>query len=224
MKYDAVITAAGRLPPAAAARYATDVKALVRVGGAPLLSSLVAALRAAVGVARIVVVGPASARHASRDADEWIDEKDTGAANVVAALDAARTRRALYCASDLPFLSADAVMEFLANVPATADVAYPIVMRDAFLRRYPGAPRRFARLADGDWTGGSVFLVDAPLLLRRSDLLARVFDRRKSVAGLARLMGPAVLWRFATGRLTVLDLERRGWTSGRGHADRHPRR
>src|SRR5690242_6877108 len=68
---DAVITAGGRLSPDAAAHFGTDVKALVRVNGKPMLATVVDALRATPGIGRIVVVGPSSARAAAIAVDRW---------------------------------------------------------------------------------------------------------------------------------------------------------
>ncbi|MDQ2817144.1 MAG: NTP transferase domain-containing protein [Candidatus Eremiobacteraeota bacterium] len=209
MSLDAVVTAAGRLPFEAARRYGTDVKALVRIGDASMLARLIGCLRLVPAVARIVVVGPSAVRRQAPPVDEWVDESSSGERNIIAALAASRTQRTLYCASDLPFVSPQSVAGLMSVAPKAADVVYPIVSKASFCAHYPGARASFVRLADGQWTGASVFIVNAPLLLRKRGLLARAFASRKRVTALAGLLGPDLLLRYIVGRATVPDVERR---------------
>jgi len=82
----AVIAAAGRLEPAQAREYATDIKALARIGGKTLLATLVDALRGVPEIGRISVVGPRAVREGGLAVDEWSDERASGEENVIAAL------------------------------------------------------------------------------------------------------------------------------------------
>lgn len=207
---DAVVTAGGRLPPSAAHKYGTEVKALVRVGEATILRIVLQALHGVAEIRRIVVVGPQSAHfEAGGLADECVDEGETGDENLFRGLAAVGTGRALVCASDLPFVAPEHIAEFLARVPSDADAAYPIFRDADFLREFAGGRSRFARLADGNWTGGSAVVVDAPLLLRKRSLVGRVFRLRKQLFGLAALFGPRLLARSLLRRARVPDFEAR---------------
>jgi GTP:adenosylcobinamide-phosphate guanylyltransferase len=206
---DAVITAGGRLSPASARRFGTDVKALVRVGGRSLLDAVIAALRGVPAVGRVIVVGPASARATVDPVDEWVDEFPTGEENLLAALRAGMTARMILSASDLPFVTASSYGSLIDRAGETSDAAYPIYSKDEFLRAYPGGRDRFARLADGEWTGGSAFVVNRDPFLRNSKLLERGFGARKSLTALAALLGPALLLRYAMGRVRIKDVEDR---------------
>jgi len=206
---DAVVTAGGRLSPSEARAFGTDVKALVRVGDRTLLTIVVDALRNAPETARIVVVGPASARESTAGVDRWIDEYPTGEENLIAALQAATTERIVFSASDLPFVTPRAYSTFIASVGADVDAAYPIYRREEFLNAYPGGRSKFAQLADGDWTGGSAFVLNRAPLLRNLDALRRAFGARKSLFALASLLGAALLFKFAFRTLRVEDVERR---------------
>jgi len=206
---NAAVTAAGRLGPDAAARYGTDIKALVRIGGRTLLATLVAALRGVPDIGRIVVVGPASAYDFGGTVDTWIDERETGEDNVLAALRGAGGGRLVVCASDLPFVTAHAVVDLVARTPPAADCGYPIFNRQEFAAAFPGGRSSFARLADGEWTGGSVLVLNADLMLQKEKLLRRAFAARKSLLALAALLGPALALRYATGQIRVADVQAR---------------
>lgn len=207
--FNAAVTAAGRLGPEAAQRYGTDIKALVRIGGRTLLATLVAALRGVPAIGRITVVGPAAARECGATVDTWLDERETGEENVLAALRGAGGGRLVVCASDLPFVTAHGVQDLLARTPSTADCAYPIFAREEFSAAFPGGRSSFARLADGEWTGGSVLVLNGDLVLRHERLLRRAFAARKNLMTLVALLGPSLALRYVTGRLRVDDVQAR---------------
>jgi len=207
--FDAAVTAGGRLLPADALRFGADVKALVRVNGRTLLDIVVSALRAVPGVDRIIVVGPAQAKPFAPDADQWIDEFPTGEQNLLAALRATRTPRIVISASDLPFVTQGSYADLIARTGSEIDAGYPIFTKDEILHAFPGVGTRFARLADGEWTGGSAFVVNRDVLLGNAALLERGFGARKSLSALAALLGPRLLLKFVLGRVRVRDVESR---------------
>ena len=207
--FDAVVTAGGRLQPGEAVRFGTDVKALIAIGGTTLLEKIVAALRALPAVQRVCVVGPAAARTTTA-ADVWINEYPSGEENIMAALQAGRTEKVIYCTSDLPFVSAGAIADFIARVRGDIDGAYPIFTRAEFTRAFPGGRASFVRLADGEWTGGNVMLVDPQKLLADPQLIRRGFRARKNPLALAAIFGPALALKYLAGRARVDDLVVRG--------------
>ena len=206
---DAVVAAGGRLGPDDSTRFGTDVKALARIGEHTLIACLVAALRSAPEIADIAVVGPEAVRRAAPDVDRWADEGSSGEENVLLALRAGRTARVLFCAADLPFIRSEAVSGFLSRVPGDAVAAYPAFLRNDFLAAFPGGRSHFFRLADGEWTGGSVVLLEPTGLLRREALIRSAFSARKNPASLARIFGPSLAAGFALGRVGVKNIEAR---------------
>ena len=206
---NAAVTAAGRLGPEAAARYGTDIKAMVRIGGRTLLATLVEALRGVPEIGRITVIGPSAARECGATVDAWLDERATGEENVVAALRGAGAGRLVVCASDLPFVTAHSIADLLQRTPPTADCGYPIFAREEFAAAYPSGRSSFARLADGEWTGGSVLVLNADLVLRNEGLLKRAFAARKNLVALASLLGPTLSLRYASRQLRVDDVRER---------------
>jgi molybdopterin-guanine dinucleotide biosynthesis protein A len=189
-----------------AARFGTDIKALVSVGGETLIGRTLGALRDLKAVERIAVVGPEAIREAAR-VDDFVVERATGEENLLAALHAACGERTIFCASDMPFVSAEALSGLLDRAPAEACAVYPIFTRDEFDAAYPKARSSYATLADGVWTGASAFVVRAPALLQRESVLTRAFAARKSLPALAALFGPALMFSYLRGALRVADIE-----------------
>ena len=205
---DAVITAGGRLSPDAAARFGTDVKALVRINGKPMIATVVEALRGMRNVGRLVVVGPPAARQAV-NVDRWIDEFPTGEENLIAAINAASTERMILSASDLPFVTPASYEDLVEKTGDDVDACYPVYNRDEFLRAYPQGRKHFAKLADGEWTGASAFVLNRSPLIKDDSLIRRAFGTRKSLFALASLLGPNLLFKFLFKTLTIPDVERR---------------
>ena len=206
---DALVTAGARLPPDLAARFGTEVKALVPIGGRTMLDRTIAALRGVPAVSRIIVVGPAEVRTAIA-ADDFIVEKETGEQNLLAGLEAAASsERTVLCASDMPFVSAAALNDLLERAPASAAAVYPIYTRLEFESAFPGCRSAFARLADGEFTGGSGFVVRAELLLRQRALISKAFGARKNLLALASILGPALTFAFVSGTARVPLVESR---------------
>lgn len=114
---------------------------------------------------------------------------------------------------DIPFLTPEAVSDFLSNCEPGYDVYYPIVSKESCERRFPGVQRTYARLREGTYTGGNVFLVRAAALPVLAARLQRVFQNRKSPLKLSRELGFDLTVYFVFSllfrQLSVSSLERR---------------
>ena len=223
---DAIILAAGRLRDADAASAGVKIKALLRVGESTPLDAIVGAMRASRSVSRVIVVAPSELHGSSSQVDLWIDERMSGEDNVLAGLGSASTRRSIVSASDLPFVQAAHIDDFLDRVPDDADFAYPIYAREEFLAAFPQGRAQFARLADAHYTGGSLCLMNVEIGLRNAVLIRRAFAARKSQLAMASLLGLAGLVSYTRRRLRIEHVERRlgELTAGRAVAIRgaHP--
>ena len=233
----AVVLAGG--PPDAVSALAPDVpnKAFVPIAGVPLVQRTIAALRSSPHVGRIIIVAPrdpaarralatgtAAVAAAADDADD-ADGGDNGIGNGNAIRDAGDTMTeslqsglrdlppdelVLVFASDLPVLSRAALEDFIARVRAhDADLVYACVERATHTARFPDVPHTWARLADGTYCGGGGIALRPRVLPRLARLLGRLGRARKNPLRLAAIFGPAVLVRYALGRLTVAAAERR---------------
>jgi len=220
-----VLTAGGRVPRAQFAHAASlddgsdsydgdesgMIKALLKVGGRSLLEI---ALSAVLPVARggtVVVVGHSVLKERlSKWAVQLVPEHREAHENLIAGLQAVVDHpRALYLTTDLPFVTAEAVRQFVDACPVDKGLCYAIVRRDVFDRRFPNSPSTYARLRDGEFVAGCAAVVSPARLLQRAQWIRRVAQRRKSLWKLALLAGGRVLWRYAIRQLTVADVELR---------------
>lgn len=209
----AVITAGGRLCGDLAAAAGTDIKALAPVGGEPLLGRVLRGLQESRRVGKFVVVGPPSLAGELGAFGVLIDEGATGPENIARGLNALGAAEAagwaLLVTCDLPFVDGASIRWLLDHAPDDADVVFPILTRAEYDAALPGSPNTYARLADGEYAGGCVFLVRPAALLRNQALIGQVFDARKRQIAMARLLGLPFVLRFLTGRLTVTQAEAR---------------
>jgi GTP:adenosylcobinamide-phosphate guanylyltransferase len=204
----AVITAGGRVDGAFAAEIGTGVKALASVGGRFLVDVAIEAARGA-GARRISVVGGDEIReHCAPWVDEIIAEDVEGRENLRRAMCSAGDVPLLLMTSDMPFIDAVAVIEFL-NGAYGADLALPLAGEAAYLAAYPGAPPHVTALGSERVANGNVVYFAPGVAQRVLPIAQRLFDARKSLLRMAALLGPALLCRFAFGKLRIEHVEGR---------------
>ena len=213
---DVVIPAGGRIPESYARLIGTPHRALAPVGPdrRPVMQIVVDALRASGQVRHIIGVAAAPVADAISGVDGWQPAGDSGPANILRGLAAleAPDMPALVCTSDLPLLTAQDVQDFVGRCLPEADLTLGLVSAEAYLSAFPQSPpSEWVALSDaGPVTMGGLFGLRPALLLRHEALLASVFESRKSQARMARLLGPRLLWQWATKTLTLRALVARG--------------
>ncbi|NLZ37979.1 MAG: NTP transferase domain-containing protein [Firmicutes bacterium] len=212
--FDVIILAGTAKPSELTISENVQNKAFLLINDRTMLEFVITALRQVSEVNRIAVVGPQAELTA-------LAEKFTGLTvvpegkNIVenvqrgaAALQA--KQHFLVASADIPFLTAAAVEDFLASCrPYTADLYYPIVRRIDNEGRFPGVKRTYAKLRDGEFTGGNIFLVSPNCLERVLPRLEQFFALRKSPLRLAATLGWGFVFKFLTQRLTIAELEKR---------------
>lgn len=204
----ASITAGGRVDGRFAQRIGTSLKALACIGNRSLLEIAIAAARAA-GIAGIAVIGGAEVRSACNgQVERVIDASPGGVENIRRALHAWKNQRLLYMTSDLPFIRAQAILDF-ASRSAADTISMSIATTDAYQRLFPGAPRHDMNLGGEGIASGSVFLLPAGCVARVEEVAGAFFCARKRSLKMARLLGPACTLRFMAGRLRIEHIEKR---------------
>jgi hypothetical protein len=201
----AVVIGGGRADDAVAAHCGVSVKALAPVGSAPMAAHVLRALRAG-GATRIVYVGPVTP--ALEDLIETrVEAQGSLIENLRAGLAAcANARRVLVSTADIPLLSADAVRDVLVRDPGVG-LVYPVVDMRVSQARFPGGKRTSARLKEGRFTGGNLFLLEPGLVERFLPRLEYVLENRKNVLKLAGLFGFGAIIKLVLGTLTIGELE-----------------
>jgi CTP:molybdopterin cytidylyltransferase MocA len=207
---DVVLPAGGRIQGDFAHTTGVSVKALISLEGESILRRTIGILRATGQIGRIVVIGPEEALEEARaaGAEGAIAEGATGPENIFRGLEWLRSgaNGVLIATTDLPFLTPEAIHWFLSACPPEAEVALPLVSRQAFEARFPGMPSTYTPLRDGQFTLGCLFMIQPQTLLRNRQHLEQVFQARKSNWQMARLIGVRVALRFLLRQLTIDDI------------------
>ena len=202
----AVITAGGLVDGPFAEAIGTTVKALAPFGGRTLLDVTLDAVSGA-GIDGVAVVGGREVRaHLGARDVRVIDADRDGATNVLRALTAWPAERLVYLTSDMPFVTAAGLRDFIARSAEYA-VTMALADVDAYERRFPDAPAHSVTLGGERVANGNAFVL-APWAAGTVQTMAtKFFDARKNLPKLALLLGPVMCLRFLTRRLTIADLE-----------------
>jgi CTP:molybdopterin cytidylyltransferase MocA len=204
----AAITAGGRVEGELAKAMGTTVKALAPIGATTPLELAISGARAA-GAQRVVVIGGDEVRaRVGALVDEVLDESPSGRENIARAIRTGEDRPLLLLASDMPFLSDEGVSAFVARA-RESDLALPLADADAYERTFPGAPPHATRIGTDRIVNGSIVYFGPGIAPRVLDVSERLFVARKSLLRMAMLLGPALLARFALGRLRIEHVEAR---------------
>jgi len=189
-------------------------KALIRIGGTPMLVRVLRTLRTSRWVARIAICGAdrAMLQAGGIAADAlndilWLEAAAQPSASVVAALDRLGPEHPLLVTTaDHPLLSEAIVDHFCAAaIAAAGDVAAAVVAADIMRATYPNAVRTFYPLRDAAYTGCNLFAFTGPGGRRAAEAWRQVDLHRKKPWRVAALLGPFLLLRFALRRLTLDD-------------------
>lgn len=189
-------------------------KALIDLGGRPMLQWVVDALSATDSIDRIVLVGIGDEIPVSSGkplvrlpgAGSWSDNFFAGTEWLAA--DAAASQWAAYCAGDVPLISAEMVDRFLGRASGDRiDVHAGLVHRDVLERRFPEVRESYLRLREGPCVAADLAAFRPCEAARVRPQLEVLAPRRKSAWRQASKVGPGLLLRYLFGRLSVRDLE-----------------
>lgn len=194
----------GKPDPVAVAEGASH-KALVEVGGVPMLARVVAALREA-GVETVAVSANEPGVVAlAQELDCLIVAPARGPSASVAAAFARLGTPLLVTTADHALLDSEWVRNFIADTPAEADVAVLLAHQDAVEAAAPGSRRTYLRLADGGWSGCNLFLLATSEAKAAISTWSAVEADRKRPWRIAARLGLGTLWRYARGKLTMAE-------------------
>lgn len=213
MSWNAVVLGGGDPGDAFAAAHNVDVKPLIEVGGRPLGQWVLQALKDSGLVGRVAYVGPLTPEMADL-VDVRVTDRGTLIANLEAGVAALRepgsapARRVLVVTADIPMLSGADIRSVLESAPDVG-LVYPIVEKAVCEASYPGVKRTYARLKDGTFTGGNLFLLDPALIGKFLPRLRAILDARKQPLKLAGIVGPGLLVKMLLGQLRIAELEAR---------------
>jgi hypothetical protein len=233
--YDFILTCGGRLPEKFPQITSDNSKVLVRISNKTLLEHSLTALVKTNGfdIRSVVAVGPSSIKDELTRLNEilnpnfdliYADEGTSLLDNIqIGMREIQRTNgvetgnnetenwhvpnSVIIISPDLPFITGEAISDFLARIPLDAEIAMPVVTKEAFLTRFPKAPNRFNKVLEGNITLGSVMLLSRKILKKNSGLFQDAHNSRKNVGKLAGMLGLSVLLKLLIGRLSIHEVE-----------------
>ena len=198
MKFTAVVLAGSR--PGRdhfAEQFGTDLKALIAIGGEPMVRRPVRALLESRSVGSIIVLSQAPDRIAavvSKDPRvSFRESRGTIAATMLELCDNPDTEwPLLVTTADHALLDANTVDEFVAKA-AGADVAIGVVEQRVLMRRLPDAQRTWLRFRGGAYTGANLFALGSTSVRPAIELWRSVEQDRKKAWRVMSLLGPVTL-------------------------------
>lgn len=181
-------------------------KALIDVGGQPMLSRVLAALAAVPAITRIVVViDDASVLARMPDCGKPVEAMAAGegpSASVAAAL-ALLGAPLLVTTADHALLQSQWVEEFLAADVGDADACLAVARRADVLCAAPASQRTWWRLADDHYSGCNLFVLRTPAAAGVVQLWQRLEAQRKRPVAQLRLLGFWSVLRYRFGSLSL---------------------
>lgn len=184
-------------------------EALIMIGDRTMLDYVLAALASASSVDRVAVVGTSEVKDRLPEGVDYVPAAGDVIDNVVrGAQHLGDDRPLLVVTSDIPFITGEIVDRFVAQCAAKpADLYYPAIPKQAAEEKYPGVHRTYAKLAEGTFTGGNIFLVAPDVVREHSGKVKAFVEARKSPAKMAAIIGPAFAIKLALGMLSARELE-----------------
>ncbi|WP_324806440.1 NTP transferase domain-containing protein [Sphingomonas sp. LY29] len=186
----------------------TDLKALIPVGGVPMVARPVAALLASPQIGRVRVLAQQAGRIAAvLPRDESLSIEASGA-TIAATLDAILSDPAtryplVVTTADHALLDPAMIADFCRHA-AGADVAIGLVERRALIARLPETQRTWLRFRGGAYSGANLFAFGSPAAARAVGLWRSVEQDRKKGWRMIAALGPLTLVGAAL-RLRSLD-------------------
>jgi GTP:adenosylcobinamide-phosphate guanylyltransferase len=179
-----------------AAQFGTDIKALIPVGGEPMVRRPVRALLEAEDVGDVIVLSQAPDRIAhALPTDPRIklrkSEATIAATMLELCLDKATSWPLLVTTADHALLDVETIDEFCAY--AEGDISIGVVERELLQDRFPVAQRTWLKFRGGAYTGANLFALSSPKAAAAVELWRSVEQDRKKGWRIIALLGPFVL-------------------------------
>lgn len=209
MKYDAIVLAGSRPGSDSFARsFGADLKALIPVGGVPMVRRPVEALLSSASIARVLVLGQAPGRlSAVLPEDPRVsaaESRSTIAQTLLERIAAGEIGWPLLVTTGDHALLDAATIDQFCSAAASADVAIGVVERATLLKRFPGARRTWISFRGGAYTGANLFVLRSAEVVGAIELWRSAEQGRKKGWRVLMLFGPLVLIGAAL-RLLTLD-------------------
>jgi GTP:adenosylcobinamide-phosphate guanylyltransferase len=211
MSYTAILLAGSRPDgDVFAEALGSDLKALIAVGGEPMVRRPVRALLASRSVGRIIVLSQQPERIAAVLGSDSRVEVRASQGTIAATIlelcnDPSVKWPLLVTTADHALLDSATIDEFCAAA-ADVDLAVGVVERENVMRRFPDAKRTWLKFRGGAYTGANLFALSSPAIAPAVELWSSSEQGRKKRWRLLSVLGPAVLVGVALRLLSIDDV------------------
>lgn len=213
---EAVLLAGGQFKDLPEGEEPPRGKGLLEIGGVPMAARALRALVESPRIRRVIMVSPVPREQLTGEGWQGVDHVVPAGERLIdsfrVGLEAVQDpdEPAMVVAGDLPFLSAEAVTDFVERCEqrSEASVWYGFLNREVSEREFPGIPHTWARLASGVYCGAGLFMSRPRSLASLYSALTSLTYARKNPVKLASLLGWGTVFSFFLGRLTVPAAER----------------
>jgi len=203
-RFNALILAGERSGGDPLARHlGVPAKALIEIGGQPMLAHVISTLRTAgadvIGVSasdpQVIALAQAMGCEIIRAASGPSESAAEGFQRLGAPM--------LLTTADHALLRPEWVRHFMDQREDSADVSVLLAKRETIERAAPGTQRTYLAFADGKWSGCNLFFFATPRATAALALWTQVEADRKRPWRIVRKLGPALLLRYLLGRLKL---------------------
>ena len=185
-----------------AAAFGLNCKALIPVGGVPMVSRVFRTLKAhpAIAKTRVMAQDVAALQQAG---DFQVVPSDETIADTIAPLVAGASEPLLITTADHALLDADMLDSFITKARG-ADLAIGMVERRTLVAAYPQSKRTWLIFRGGAYSGANLFWIGSPKIMPLLDIWKQVEQKRKRGRALLGAFGPLILIGVAL-RLLILE-------------------
>ena len=192
-------------------------KGLVQIAGKPMISHVVATLRAMPEIRRIILV--CDHPGTLRTADEVACGEAAGV--IIMALAGASPARSiaqlfdlpdfvppvLVATADAPLLTPAMLRHFWNAGPAEAAIAAAVTPGAGVQARFPESKRTFLKFREGEFCGCNLFAIASTDARRVVEFWQRLEDHRKRPLRMAAALGPRIVLAYLTRQLSLARVE-----------------
>lgn len=208
---DAVILAGGRGMPSTLSKAFPKVanKTHIVVHDKMLVEYVLQAVKDCTQIDKIFLIGD-EAHLSARINDPAViilQDMDDIHKNFMRAAGRSRKDVMLVLTGDIPLITGEILDDFINSCQGNKDIYYPIIKKERIVKYDGICARTYAKLKEGDFTGGNIFLVNTLAVECARNNIRRIFAKRKKVFALVKLLGTGFVLKYALGSLHLADAE-----------------
>ena len=210
---DAIILAGGQITGSLQAAFPDEQnKAHLRIQDKMLVEHVLQAVLDSVRVDKIYLVGDKAilSRYIKHERVRILASGADIYENFMKAAQLTTHQRVLLLSADIPLITGPILTDFIGRcMQKPADICYSIINKKSIEEFAPESERTYADLREGVFTGGNVFMVNVDAVDNTRDDVEKIFAKRKSIWGLARLAGIIFLLRLVFTKIYLTTVELR---------------